>query len=122
MNKKVIRQIIPADGWFALYAVETEKPLELATVEDIIVADRLACWALVDYPDGNDRGVEGIADAGGYNDYCEDVRNFLGYERGAIRNALAEHLEDARKMLRSLRKRDLAAQSQSAPAGQEAGE
>lgn len=56
-----IRQILPGDGWYAIY--ESNNQANYA---------RLVCWALTD------EGIEGI-DAADYAGFCEDNSNFQGY-------------------------------------------
>lgn len=66
-NKK-LAQIIPADGWFAVYTIENS--------EDVYAP--LACWALVTSDSDPEGAVVGrIADE--YNMSAEDSTNFDRY-------------------------------------------
>ena len=64
-----ILQIIPVDGWNALYAVRPEGPKN----NPVWIAP-LACWALVH--DGNNRCVVGLDCT---LSFCDQGDNFLGY-------------------------------------------
>lgn len=70
MKPMTIVQIIPAEGWFALFKEgEAEKRYPLT------------CWALVEYSDGT-RSVEGMVHGSeAYPMACSGTKNFLRYER-----------------------------------------
>lgn len=67
-ERESIKQIIPAPDWFAAYANSVSYPLHRTP---------LACWALIDEGDGEQR-VVGMDDAG-YICECEEFPSFLGY-------------------------------------------
>lgn len=72
-----ILQIIPADGWRAIYGAESATDPEQFTVE-------LACLALIESPDGL-RSVAGVdLDPDGSCSLVELDRNFIGYRRGPL--------------------------------------
>jgi len=70
MKPMTIVQIIPADGWHALFVegeAERKQPL--------------TCWALVEYSDGT-RSVEGMIHGNEtYPTACSALKNFARYER-----------------------------------------
>ena len=70
MKPMTIVQIIPADGWHALFVeggVEKRLPL--------------TCWALVEYSDGT-RSVEGMVHGSDvYPTVCSGSKNFSRFER-----------------------------------------
>lgn len=69
-----ITQIMPAEGWRAVYATEGDQ----GKVE--LQAEPLVAWALVcdprdeEYPDA----IEPMADVGGYVDVVTEVSNYIG--------------------------------------------
>ena len=70
MSEKII-QIIPADGWFAVFQMDDEAELTLP----------LNCWALFQDEDGASR-VEGLyVDAAGDCSAAKAASNFLRYKR-----------------------------------------
>ncbi len=84
--EKII-QIIPADGWSAVYAEKKEDGIYLPFFMP------LACWALIEEKDG-ERRVVGL-DGPDYIDSAEDSCNFLGYASPS--EGLEGWFEDARK-------------------------
>ena len=70
MNEKII-QIIPADDWAAVFAMDDGAELSLP----------LNCWALFQLEDGSSR-IEGIyVDAAGDSTTAKSAENFLRYKR-----------------------------------------
>lgn len=87
-REKHIKQIIPADNWWAYYDCRGNK-----NVPEKVVVERLVCWALVSV-EGAGEDIEGMASTDNHIDTCEDVSNFKGYlwalnEQGAIKAARA---------------------------------
>lgn len=68
MSKYIIKQMMPATGWYAVY-MEEEEPHYSAIP--------LVGWALAEDEEG-DSGVFGL-DGGEYVDFAENMSNFLGY-------------------------------------------
>lgn len=70
MKPMTIVQIIPADGWQAIFVegeVEKRSPL--------------TCWALVEYSDGT-RSIEGMVHgAESFPTTCSGAKNFSRFER-----------------------------------------
>ena len=64
---KKILQIIPAEGWFAIFTHDDKTRSK----------NPLVCWALVE--DGEEIWVEGM-DGGEYVEFCSNITNFSGYE------------------------------------------
>lgn len=78
--QKVIKQIIPADGWMAVYWDGSGKLNEA----DILAFDPLACWALLASGDVVGVLVHPAHDFPGSTTDTfspEDADNFLGYTR-----------------------------------------
>lgn len=67
-GKKRILQIIPAQGWLAMF-----RNRETGNIE----TEPIPCWALVEEENG-DRSVVGM-DADSTLDFAEDMGNFVGY-------------------------------------------
>lgn len=69
-----ILQIIPADGWFAIYNIEGKE-----------TRSPLVCWALVEKD--SERDIRGM-DADGDGDFISDAAdagNFIRFERGTAK-------------------------------------
>lgn len=64
-----ILQIIPADGWNALYAIRPEE-----NKNDPVYVSPLTCWALVE--EGKVQYVVGLDCT---QSFCDQGDNFLGY-------------------------------------------
>ena len=70
MNEK-ITQIIPADGWFAVFKMDDDAELSMP----------LNCWALFQDEDGSSR-IDGVyVDAAGDCSAAKAASNFLRYKR-----------------------------------------
>jgi len=67
MSDRKIVQLLPADGWFAVYENDDGSEIKSA----------LSCWALVRDAEG-DTSVMGM-DAADYVDFAEDTKNFKNY-------------------------------------------
>ncbi len=68
-----ILQVMPADGWRALYV--SRAPGGAAALEAI----PLVAWSLWEDEDG-DRGISGLdSDAHGFTDYADEASNFVCY-------------------------------------------
>lgn len=68
-RQRLIRQIIPAEGWYACYREE----------DDTLGYQPLICWALFDDEHGRSRVAGLVAGLGGVVS-CEENRQFIGYE------------------------------------------
>jgi hypothetical protein len=69
MERRRIVQIIPVQGWNALYAIRPDR-----NNGDPVCVCPLACWALVQQ--GKDRYVVGLDST---LSFCDQGDNFLGY-------------------------------------------
>lgn len=69
MDSRCILQIVPVDGWGAVYAIRPDR-----NDGDPVWISRLACWALVQH--GDHRYVVGLDSA---LSFCDQGDNFLGY-------------------------------------------
>ena len=66
MEKKIL-QIIPADGWLAVFTNEDKTRTKFP----------LVCWALVE--DEHGQSVQGMY-GGDYVEFCMEISNFSEYE------------------------------------------
>ena len=69
---RTILQIIPADGWRAVFEDD-----EASDGAGKYIYEPVICWALVE--DAGERVVCGMTDQDGVIDLVEDVENHVGY-------------------------------------------